>query len=395
MHPIWYLDEPDMTKDNLSPAVFRIRGWIAGDEDVRRIKMVDAAPDGKPIMELAPENRPGTVAALDVTNLRVTGFKGTCPFKEVEGRRHVTVQFVHGGRTYEIIAPVHAGKGFSVENKPLKLERLLPHLICPRCRNDELRRAEPSMRCAACNAEFAFTADHIDFLDGAFKMDFDIEPVDAVSENEYDGLALNYINRFKDGLILDCGAGNRKKYYENVVNYEVVSYPSTDVLGVAERLPFKNDTFDAAFSFAVLEHVKDPFACSSEIARVLKPGGVLYCQVPFLSPFHGYPHHYFNMTQRGAWNLFSRHMDIQKLDVLNFGHPIFALVRFLALYVDGLPMHTREQFMNMTVGDFLKPPVNSFLGKPFVGQLSSSAEQDLSFCNYLIATKKRDAAAAV
>ncbi len=388
MHPIWYLNEPSLTKDNVEPSVFKIKGWIAGTEDVEYVKAVDQNANNKLIMELDLQQRPDIGAILELTSLCLVGFEGTCPFEKVAGRKFITIQFAVSGRTYEIIAPVHAGKGFRIENKSLKLERLLPYLICPHCRGDHLLRNKTSLKCTACEKNFTFTADHIDFLTEQFQADFKIEATENISENEYDGLALNYINRFKDGLILDCGAGRRKKYYENVVNYEIVPYPSTDVLGVAECIPFKDNTFDAVFSFAVLEHVKEPFVCAAEIVRVLKPGGVLYCQVPFLQPFHGYPHHYYNMTQSGLWNLFSKYMDVQQLDVLNFGQPIFSLVRFLTLYLDGLPLHTREQFMNMTIGDLLKPPVNFFLAEPFVTQLSPKTQQNLSFCNYLIASKK-------
>jgi ubiquinone/menaquinone biosynthesis C-methylase UbiE len=79
---------------------------------------------------------------------------------------------------------------------------------------------------------------------------------------------------------------------------------STDVLGVAEELPFVDNAFDAVISVAVLEHVRDPFSAAKEITRVLKPGGKLFGYVPFLQPFHGYPNHYYNMTRVDLANLF-------------------------------------------------------------------------------------------
>jgi SAM-dependent methyltransferase len=101
-------------------------------------------------------------------------------------------------------------------------------------------------------------------------------------------------------------AGLRDIYYDNVVNYEIVDYDTTDVIGPGERLPFRDGVFDAVISIAVLEHVRDPFACAAEIVRVLKPGGELVCSVPFLQPLHGYPHHYYNMTPQGLRALFER-----------------------------------------------------------------------------------------
>ena len=45
--------------------------------------------------------------------------------------------------------------------------------------------------------------------------------------------------------------------------------------GVAERMPFPADTFDAAVASQVLCSVNDQSAALAEIARVLRPGGVL------------------------------------------------------------------------------------------------------------------------
>jgi hypothetical protein len=78
------------------------------------------------------------------------------------------------------------------------------------------------------------------------------------------------VRRHQNGLILDVGAGKRTTYLDNVVNYETVAYDSTDVLGVADILPFKDKSFDAIITVAALEHVKDPFRCSREMSGVLK-----------------------------------------------------------------------------------------------------------------------------
>lgn len=113
-----------------------------------------------------------------------------------------------------------------------------------------------------------------------------ISATERVSANSYDHDLWNLIESNPDSLILDCGAGRRDVYTSNVVNYEIVPYDTTDVLGIGEVLPFCDSVFDGVISVAVLEHVKDPFQCAKEICRVLKPGGWLYCCVPFLQPYN-------------------------------------------------------------------------------------------------------------
>jgi ubiquinone/menaquinone biosynthesis C-methylase UbiE len=44
----------------------------------------------------------------------------------------------------------------------------------------------------------------------------------------------------------------------------------------AEKLPFADQTFDAASAYSFIDHVSDPSRVLAEVARVLKPGGVFY-----------------------------------------------------------------------------------------------------------------------
>jgi ubiquinone/menaquinone biosynthesis C-methylase UbiE len=51
------------------------------------------------------------------------------------------------------------------------------------------------------------------------------------------------------------------------------------VAGVFEALPFRDRTFDRVFLMNVLDHVRAPNDGVAEIARVLRPGGVLVLSV--------------------------------------------------------------------------------------------------------------------
>jgi SAM-dependent methyltransferase len=226
----------------------------------------------------------------------------------------------------------------------------------------------------------------LDFLTEELRKQARIAETDNISSNDYDENGLALIEKYMDGLILDCGAGRRSVYYKNVVNYEIVNYDSTDVIGIGEELPFKDGTFDAVISVAVLEHVRDPFKCAREIVRVLKPGGDLYCCIPFLQPLHGFPHHYFNATPQGIRALFEDSMTVTDVSVLASTHPIWSLTWILNIWRKGLPTDARKQFDSMRVADLLGNPLN-YLAIPFCSDLPQSSQLEIASATVLRATK--------
>jgi SAM-dependent methyltransferase len=257
----------------------------------------------------------------------------------------------------------------------------------------------PAMRARKLAALAPLLADPLTPLDANGKYCFlndEIRARDAlddeipVSENGYDPETIGLIEAHADGLILDVGAGFRPVYYSNVVNLEVKDYPTTDVIGVADRLPFKSGSFDGVISIAVLEHVKDPFLCAREIARVLKPGGWLKCCVPFLQPLHGYPHHYFNMTHEGLRTLFEPYLAIERQEVNSATHPVWAIAWQLRSWAEGLPPASRKAFLKLRVSDLVAFP-GPMLEQPWARDLPIEKQFELAAATILFARKPLDA----
>ena len=244
------------------------------------------------------------------------------------GRTHFDVFAATEGR--------HLRRAIPAELKARKLDRIRPLL-----RDGALISASATL---------------LDCLPQATREELHLDPTDNVSAHEYDERALALIARHDAGLVLDCGAGLRNTYYPNVVNYEIVDYPTTDVLGAAERLPFADNSFDAVLSLNVLEHVKDPFGAARELMRVMKPGAELMAVAPFLQPLHGYPHHYYNMTAAGLENLFEPLVEKQ-VDVYGAMRPIWAVTWILQRYGAGLAPELRHRFETMTVGELMQNPM--------------------------------------
>ena len=226
-----------------------------------------------------------------------------------------------------------------------------------------------------------------DFLTEALRRETEIIDTDAVSSNAYDGFATAMIAEQADGTILDCGAGRRSVYYDNVVNFEIVDYDTTDVIGVGEQLPFHDGVFDGVISVAVLEHVRDPFRCASEISRVLKPGGRLICAVPFLQPEHGYPNHYYNMAPQGLRNLFKDALVIDDHKVLESTSPPWVLNWIVQSWADGLRGRAREQFLQLRLQDLLTSPLEMNKAR-WVSELSPAKMFELASATVLFAHKQ-------
>lgn len=94
-------------------------------------------------------------------------------------------------------------------------------------------------------------------------------------------------------VVLDLGAGagivEQMNFKESVAKVcgvdldpRVVTNPflHEGKIGTGERIPYENSTFDVVFSDNVLEHLDDPKAVFTEVARVLRPGGVFLFKTP-------------------------------------------------------------------------------------------------------------------
>ena len=103
--------------------------------------------------------------------------------------------------------------------------------------------------------------------------------------------------------ILDLGSGQRR-LHETAINFDIKPSEHVSVVGDAHFLPFKDEVMDKVIVTALLEHVKDPGLVVSEIHRVLKPGGEIYAEVPFIQGFHNDPGDFNRWTLEGTKQLF-------------------------------------------------------------------------------------------
>lgn len=88
--------------------------------------------------------------------------------------------------------------------------------------------------------------------------------------------------------VLNVGAGYTD-LGPQVINIDIFDSGTTDVIGSAMLLPFPDASADLVILQGVLEHVQDAAGTIAESIRVLKPGGLLYTEMPFLQPYHESP----------------------------------------------------------------------------------------------------------
>lgn len=101
-----------------------------------------------------------------------------------------------------------------------------------------------------------------------------------------------------DEVVLDLGAGGRL-IRPGIVTVDFIPFPNTEVVCDVHSLAFADASVDSVICTGTLEHVRDPGKAMSEIHRVLKPGGLVHVEVPFMQPYHADPVDYWRWTEDG------------------------------------------------------------------------------------------------
>ncbi len=94
-----------------------------------------------------------------------------------------------------------------------------------------------------------------------------------------------------------------------------------DCYADACHLPIASSSIDTVLLLDVLEHISDTQSVLSESNRVLKDGGCLIMQVPFLYPLHDEPRDYIRFTEHGFTALAKKtNFRIKRISAA--GHPL-------------------------------------------------------------------------
>ncbi|SHH85450.1 methyltransferase domain-containing protein [Cognatishimia maritima] len=115
-----------------------------------------------------------------------------------------------------------------------------------------------------------------------------------------------------------------------IISFDVYATPNTDFVADAHDIPLKDQSVDAVWIEAVLEHVLSPHDVVEEIWRVLKPDGLVYAGTPFLQPVHERAYDFTRFTENGHRWLFRRFNLIESGVVAGPGTALFQILRYAA-----------------------------------------------------------------
>lgn len=113
------------------------------------------------------------------------------------------------------------------------------------------------------------------------------------------------------GSVINIGAAPErvlKRAFGNrtVVKVGFPTHGGVDIYGDALQLPLRSDSVDLLVSSSVIEHLSDPERAAAEQFRVIRPGGRVYAEIPFIRGFHMIPADYQRYTLSGIQQLFER-----------------------------------------------------------------------------------------
>jgi len=182
----------------------------------------------------------------------------------------------------------------------------------------------------------------------------------------------------KGNIILDIGCGTKPYLYlfseikKEYIGIDLNNQYNPDIVCNADKLPFKNETFDIVFSSQVLEHVEKPEQVINEIYRTLKYQGIVLLSTHGVWNKHA-NNDFWRWTDVGLKYMFSSFIDVE---IKCNGGTILCFFQILNLYIGLLPLGKRMFWLLFNI-----------LGKMLDNIFHY---EDFLIINYLVIGKKGD-----
>jgi SAM-dependent methyltransferase len=226
----------------------------------------------------------------------------------------------------------------------IDFKSLQEYLMCPCCHRTELSsKADYSeLKCNSCGAQYPITRgrpvllrpDNAVFCQDDYRhaalpipgvsakglQRFIPAPsVNLVSERMFSHVR-QLLSELPAAMVLVVGGGSQRQWLDDrfgasnrvqVVYSDIDVSADVDLFCDGHDLPFVVCSFDAVITTAVLEHVLYPERVAAEIHRVLKVGGLLYSELPFMQQVHEGAYDFTRYSLSGHRRLFHGFSEIE------------------------------------------------------------------------------------
>ena len=225
-----------------------------------------------------------------------------------------------------------------------KLSSLIPLLQCPQCNNPLLQLVTEvqELRCSSCGARYPVVHDRPvllrqdnpifpikDYLFTApprtpvkpsgLKRFIPTPSVNLASNRVLDRLK-SILIQAETATVLVVGGGRQRSWLDQrlgagthlkLIYSDIDVGADVDLFCDGHHLPFADGCVDAVITTAVLEHVLYPERVAAEVHRVLKTGGLLYSELPFMQQVHEGAYDFTRYTLSGHRRLFNGFTEIE------------------------------------------------------------------------------------
>lgn len=116
----------------------------------------------------------------------------------------------------------------------------------------------------------------------------------------------------------------------DLVGFDIYMSPFVQFIGDGHAIPLADGSIDGVVVQAVLEHVLQPEIVAGEIHRVLRDGGIVYADTPFMQQVHEGPYDFTRYTDSGHRYLFRGFERIDSGQVAGAGTALMWAIRYYA-----------------------------------------------------------------
>lgn len=192
--------------------------------------------------------------------------------------------------------------------------------------------------------------------------------------------------------VLDIGSGLTKGpgswlwkdiSSHNTTRVDIVDGPNIDLVADATDLPIDDGSYDSVVIQSVAEHIEDTDSLMSECVRILKSGGCIYLEMPFLQGVHGDPDDFWRMTLNGLESRMTK-LNLEPLSLGVSGGPIGTMVW---IFCDFFSNIIKNNIFNFTIRFLLRWLFAPLRFLDFL-LINTNASKRLSCEHYFLGTKK-------